>query len=65
MTPEIKNRIKSFIWRTGAMTFVAVAAYVTGLGDIYLIDWKLLTNIAVITIIGLIVAEITKYFNTK
>ncbi len=47
------------------MTFVAIGAYVTGLGDIYLIDWKLLTNIAVLTIIGLIVAEITKYFNTN
>jgi len=47
------------------MVFVAVATYITGIGDIYKLDLKYLLNLAVITALGLVVAEITKYLNTN
>lgn len=61
----MKNRLKSFAWRTGGMAFVAIASYVLSIGDIWQVDLKVLTNFAVITILGLIVGEVTKFLNSK
>ena len=65
MNTKIKNRIKSLLWRSGAMAFVTVGAYILQVGDIWLLDTKVLVNLGVMAMIGLIVSEITKYLNTK
>jgi hypothetical protein len=65
MSKKYINRLKSFAWRLGGMTFVAVAGYVLDLGNIWDIDWKYLTNFAVMIVLGLIVGEITKYANPQ
>ena len=59
------NRFKSYLWRAGGMAFVAVGAYVLKVGDIFLLDWKIILNLASIAAIGLLVGEITKFLNTK
>jgi len=60
---ELKNRLKSLLWRAGGMTVVALGAYVMQVGDIFTLDGKILINLAVMTFIGLVVSEITKYLN--
>jgi len=45
----MKDRIKSFTWRTGGMAFVAISSYVLSIGDIWQLDVKVLTNLAGIT----------------
>ena len=57
------NRIKSFAWRAGGMAVVAVGAYVLQVGDIFILDWKIIANTAVIVVVGLVVNEITKFLN--
>lgn len=61
----MKNRIKSLLWRAGAVSLVAVGAYVLQVGDIFMLDTKTLINIAVLAFIGLVAGEITKYLNKK
>lgn len=63
MSKELKNRIKSLLWRAGGVAFIAMGAYVTGLGDIFLIDPKILINLGVIAFLGLVMGEVTKYLN--
>lgn len=65
MNTKIKNRIKSLLWRSGAVAFVTVGAYILQVGDVWLLDTKVLVNLGVMAMIGLIVGEITKYLNTK
>lgn len=64
MTKKYINRVKSFAWRLAGMSFVAIAGYVLDLGNIWDIDWKFLSNFAVITVLGLAVGEITKALNS-
>ena len=63
MTKTMQDRLKSFVWRTGGMAFVAIASYVLSIGDIWQVDVKVLTNFAVITILGLVAGEVTKFLN--
>lgn len=58
------NRLKSFAWRLGGMSFVAIAGYILSVGDIWQLDYKVLSNYAVMTVLGLIVGEITKFINS-
>lgn len=58
------NRIKSFLWRGGSLAVVAGGAYVLQIGDIYKLDSHTLINLVVIAVIGLVVAEATKYLNS-
>ena len=63
MNTTLINRIKSFAWRAGGMAVVAVGAYVLQVGDIFILDWKIIANTAVIVVVGLVVNEITKFLN--
>jgi len=65
MNKQIINRIKSFLWRAGGFAVVATGAYVLQVGDIFMLDLKVLVNLAVLTVIGLVVGEITKFLNPK
>ena len=47
------------------MAFVAIASYILSIGDIWQVDLKVLANFAVITILGLVVGEITKALNAE
>jgi len=66
-TPTIQesliSRAKSFAWRAGGMAVVAVGAYVLQVGDIFILDWKVIANTAVIVVVGLLVGEVTKFLN--
>lgn len=64
MNTQITNRIKSLIWRTSGMAFVAIAGYLLQIGDIWQVDPKALISFSILTFIGLIAGEITKFFNT-
>jgi len=57
------NRVKSFAWRASGMAVVAVGAYVLEVGDIYTLDWKIMSSMAVIVVVGLLVGEATKFLN--
>lgn len=63
MSKELKKRIKSYLWRAAGMAFVASAAYVLGLGDIWKVEPKVLLSIAVIAALGLLAGEVTKLLN--
>jgi len=63
MNEALKNRLKSLLWRAGGMSFVAVAAYILQLGDVFAIDPKALLNIAILAFVGLVLGEITKLLN--
>ena len=56
-------RAKSFVWRAGGMAVVAVGAYILQVGDIFILDWKIIANTAVIVVVGLLVGEVTKFLN--
>lgn len=62
MTPELKEqltkRVKSFLWRTGAFTVVAGFGLLIDTLTIYQVDP------AIITVLGLVAGEVTKYVNT-
>lgn len=64
MQETIVKRLKSLLWRAGAMAVVAMGAYILQVGDVFKLDGHVLLNLAAIAAIGLIVAEITKYLNT-
>ena len=59
------DRIKSFAWRFAGMTFVTVASFIIQSGDIFSIDWRALANTSVLTTLGLLLGEVTKFLNTK
>jgi len=63
MNTELKNRIKSLLWRAGGMAFVAVGAYFLQVGDIWLLEPKMMINLGAMAAVGLVVSEITKYLN--
>jgi hypothetical protein len=65
MNTQIQNRIKSFIWRFCGMTFVTLSTFIIQSGDIFSIDWRAFINFSVMTTLGLLVGEITKFFNNK
>jgi len=65
METQYLNRIKSFAWRFGGMTFVSLAGFIIQSGDVFSIDWKTFINFSVLTTLGLAVGEITKMLNTK
>ena len=64
MEIKLKNRIKSLLWRAAGMAVIAVGAYVLQVGDVFSLDARMLVNLAVMAIAGLIVGEVTKYFNS-
>jgi hypothetical protein len=58
MSEQVKNRLKSFAWRTGVMVVVALLnAISTNLGLLEL-------PTPYVVFIGLILSEVTKYLNT-
>ena len=63
MNEALKNRLKSLLWRAGGMSFIAVAAYVTNVGDVFALDPKALVNVGILAFLGLVVGEITKLLN--
>lgn len=65
MNKKIQKRIKSLLWRAGGMSFVAVCVYIAQIGDVFTLDYKNLTNIAVLAFLGLVVGEITKLLNNE
>lgn len=63
MNIELKKRLKSLAWRAGGMAFVAVGGYVLQVGDVFQLEPKTLINVGVLSFVGLVVSEITKYLN--
>ena len=62
---ELINRSKSFAWRAGSMVVVSVGTYILKIGDIYLLDWRLIVNLSIMTTVALLLAEGTKFLNKK
>ena len=62
---ELINRSKSFAWRAGSMVVVSVGTYILKIGDIYLLDWRLIVNLSIMTTVALLLAEGTKFLNQK
>lgn len=59
MNQTLKNRILSFIWRTGDIAAVAAINYIAAnLGYFNL-------PVTVVAVLGLILGEITKYLNKQ
>lgn len=63
MESELIKRIKSLIWRTFGVAFIAVSAYYLQIGDIWQLDIKMLVNIGLTAGVGLIFNEVTKHLN--
>lgn len=63
MNEQLVKRLKSLAWRAGGMAFVAAAAYITNLGDVFAIDPHQLVNVAILAFLGLVTGEITKLLN--
>lgn len=64
MTEKFMNRFKSFLWRAGGLAVITAGSYVLNVGDIKAIDPHNLLNLAVIAVTGLVVNEVTKWYNT-
>lgn len=58
------NRLKSFAWRTAGLFIVTGAGFIISAGSIYSVDWALLADVLVLTTLGALVNEVTKYMNT-
>lgn len=58
------NRLKSFAWRTSGLFIVTGAGFIISAGSIYSVDWALLADVLVLTTLGALVNEVTKYMNT-
>jgi hypothetical protein len=58
MNEQIKNRLKSFLWRLGGMVVVALIGFV--------VDNETALNVPgwLVVVLGLIGGEVTKYLNT-
>lgn len=65
ISQAVMARIKSFVWRAMGMAVVAGLTYVLGLGSIWLVNVKVLVDTMFLVLAGLVVGEITKYYNTK
>lgn len=63
MQKKYTDRIKSFAWRLGGMTFVTLSTFIIQSGDIFTMDWKSFINFSVVTTLGLAVGEVTKFLN--
>lgn len=63
MNIELKNRIKSFLWRAGAAVTVSGGAYFLKIGDLWQLDFKTLVNLGAVAVATLAVAEVTKWLN--
>jgi len=60
----ISNRVKSFAWRAGLFTVLAVTAYTANVSDIREIDFYKLGTIFVVAMSSFVGSEITKHFNS-
>ena len=65
MNEQLIKRAKSFAWRAGAMAILALSAYLVNISSIQDIDLDKLATIAVVTVAGLAVSEITKWMNSS
>lgn len=65
MSDQIKNRIKSFIWRAGLFSGVAIASYLMNIADIREIEAYKLATILVVTLATYVANEGTKYLNRQ
>ena len=61
---KIPNRVKSFLWRAGLFTGIAITAYTSNISDIREIEWFKLLTIFVVTLSSFIGSEFTKYINS-
>ena len=59
----MNKRIKSFLWRAGLFVSVALATYLSNIGDVREIEPNKLMTIFVTTLSVYIVNEVTKYLN--
>lgn len=60
----MSNRLKSFLWRAGGFTAIAICAYTANIADIREVDFYKLATIFLTTISAYIVNEVTKYLNS-
>lgn len=58
------NRLKSFLWRSIGLAVVTAGGFILSAGSVYAVDWALLADVIVLTTVGAIVNEVTKYLNT-
>jgi hypothetical protein len=58
------NRLSSFAWRTSGLFIVTGAGFIISAGSIYGVDWKVLADVLILTTLGAITNEVTKYLNT-
>jgi len=59
METQLQKRIKSFLWRGGAVATVAFLAFITkNIGEFDLPDYA-------VVVVGLVIGEITKYLNSN
>lgn len=60
----MNNRIKSFIWRAGVYVVVALAGYLSNIGNIQEVDLNKLLTMFVVTLSVFVVNEATKHMNS-
>ena len=58
------NRLTSFAWRVSGLFIITAGGFILAAGSIYLVDWRLLVDVLILTTIGGVVNEITKFMNT-
>lgn len=58
------KRSRSFLWRAGAFSIVAMLAYIQNIGDVAQVDPKILLNIFVGTLLTYVLNEVTKALNS-
>lgn len=59
------KRIKSFLWRSGAVVAISVFSYLSNIGDIRELDASKFETLAVVAFSSLILGELTKYLNSS
>lgn len=62
---NVLKRIKSFLWRSGAVVAVSLFSYLSNIGDIRELDTNKLVTIGVAALSSLILGELTKYLNSS
>jgi hypothetical protein len=63
MPEELKKRIKSFLWRAGALVALSGFSYLANVQDVQSIEWNKLMTLLLTGFSALVVSEITKTLN--
>ena len=59
------NAFRSAIVSTVLWAFIAVAGYVISLGDIFVVEWKVLVNIGALSLLTGLVSVIKNYLTNE